>query len=144
MVSSPTTKTKAVARQNDIGSHKGQAFHSPRDYLDSDCRHWDKPLNSITFPCETRLWTRVTGINQDHICWDHVASTPVCHITDISLIGISCSDPHPERSLYWAIIRDRLLAALSLRNSWMGGSHLNQDQDHNDDRGRWILFTWFC
>ncbi len=142
MVSSPRPRLSPV--RDDIGPHKGQATLQER-LSRLWLLAWDKPFQQHHFPCETRLLTKKSRINQDHICWDHVASTSVwiTSPTTISLDRNFCSDPSRRTALYW-LSYGRLLAALIPAILNEADPTWDQDQDHTMIASRWILFTWFC
>ena len=123
MVSSPTTKTKAVARpEMTLVPIKAKLSLSKRL-----SRFWLSAFLRQTFstaslsPVRPDCWTKKSreSIKTTSAGIISPALSLITSPTTISSIGISCSDPSRRTVAVLTIIRDKLLAALSLRNSWM-------------------------
>ncbi len=148
MVSSPTTKTKVVARPgDDIGSHEGQAF-TPRDYLDLTGFSETNLFNSITFP----LWDQIVGIKKSRepikTTSAGTASPALSLITFLRRFHwseFSCSDP--SRRTVAVLIIIYVIGCWQLYHPQFlneADPTWDQDQDHNDDRGRWSCSPGFA
>ena len=123
MVSSPTTKTKAVARP-EITLVPMKARLSLSSKLS---RFWPSALDRQAFstaslsPVKPDCWTKKSRESSKTTSAGIIspALSLTTSPTTISSIGISCSLPSRSTVAVLTIMRDKLLAALSLRSSWI-------------------------
>ena len=123
MVSSPTTKTKAVARpEMTLVPMKARLSLSKRL-----SRFWPVAFFKQTFstaslsPVKPDCWTKKS--RESNKTTSAGIMSPALNLirspTTISSMGISSSLPSRMTVAVLTIMRERLLAALSLRNSWI-------------------------